>query len=72
MNETNSLVASVMEKLPEIRAIQVQQKDTAAWNSLTDERRTEVTPAHLSVTNKHCVSVLTSYMCCFLCYIVVP
>jgi ubiquitin conjugation factor E4 B len=42
MNETNSLVASVMEKLPEIRAIQVQQKDGATWNSLTDDRRTEV------------------------------
>ena len=42
MNETNSLIASVMEKLPEIRQAQVQVADTQTWAALTDEQREQI------------------------------
>eukprot|EP00611_Tribonema_gayanum_P019689 TRINITY_DN3451_c0_g1_i4.p1 TRINITY_DN3451_c0_g1~~TRINITY_DN3451_c0_g1_i4.p1 ORF type:complete len:754 (+),score=251.32 TRINITY_DN3451_c0_g1_i4:167-2263(+) len=42
MNETNSLVTNVMEKLLEIRTIQVQQQDGATWGALPEERRNEI------------------------------
>lgn len=42
MNETNSLIASVMEKLPEIRQAQVQRADTQQWGALTDEQREQI------------------------------
>lgn len=43
MNESNSLVASVMEKLPEVRAVQLQMRDPAQWGGLTEEQRNEIT-----------------------------
>lgn len=43
MNETNSLIASVMEKLPEIRQAQVQMANGEAWGSLSDEQREMIT-----------------------------
>ncbi|CAM9661247.1 unnamed protein product [Discosporangium mesarthrocarpum] len=46
MNECNNLVASVMEKLPEIRTVQLQLKDPAAWGALTEERRSEIMERH--------------------------
>lgn len=42
MNESNSLVASVMEKLPEVRAVQLQMRDPAEWGALTEEQRNEI------------------------------
>lgn len=42
MNETNSLIASVMEKLPEIRQAQVQIADSQQWGALTDEQREQI------------------------------
>jgi ubiquitin conjugation factor E4 B len=39
MNETNSLIASIMEKLPEIRTSQLQMADSQQWAALTDEQR---------------------------------
>jgi len=42
MNETNSLIASVMEKLPQIREAQLQQADAQQWGALTDEQREQM------------------------------
>mgnify|MGYP000962474614 CR=1 FL=1 len=39
MNETNSLISSVMEKLISIRNIQLQISNTTEWNRLSEERR---------------------------------
>eukprot|EP00903_Cladosiphon_okamuranus_P021833 g20076.t1 len=72
MNESNSLVASVMEKLPEVRAVQLQMGDPAQWGGLTEEQRNEITERHdenerslksnLSLCNEtlHMVAYLTS------------
>lgn len=43
MNETNSLIASVMEKLPEIRLAQLQRADPQQWSALSDEERDQIT-----------------------------
>lgn len=43
MNETNSLIASVMEKLPEIRLAQIQRADPQQWGALSDEEREQIT-----------------------------
>ena len=43
MNETNSLIASVMEKLPEIRQAQLQMANGPQWGALTDEQREQIT-----------------------------
>lgn len=43
MNETNSLIASVMEKLPEIRQAQVQMGASEQWGALSDEQRETIT-----------------------------
>ncbi|CAM9326030.1 unnamed protein product, partial [Heterosigma akashiwo] len=42
MNETNALVASVMEKLPEIRQAQLRMKNVVEWLGLTDQEKQEV------------------------------
>ena len=42
MNETNSLIASVMEKLPEIRQAQLQIADAQQWATLTEEQREQI------------------------------
>lgn len=72
MNETNSSVAAVMEKLAEIRTTQEMQRDTAGWGALTEERRTELeerfaaaereVKSHLSLCNEtlYMLSYLTS------------
>jgi ubiquitin conjugation factor E4 B len=39
MNETNQLIATVMEKLPEIRTAQVQIADAQQWAALPEEQR---------------------------------
>ena len=39
MNETNSLIVTVMEMLPEIRRVQLQMANAQEWASLTDEQR---------------------------------
>jgi ubiquitin conjugation factor E4 B len=41
MNETNALVASVMEKLPEIRQTQQLQRDPAGWGAMNEEARNQ-------------------------------
>ncbi|CAM9621268.1 unnamed protein product [Scytosiphon promiscuus] len=72
MNESNSLVASVMEKLPEVRAVQLQMRDPAQWGAMSEAQRNEVTERHdenerslksnLSLCNEtlHMVAYLTS------------
>jgi ubiquitin conjugation factor E4 B len=56
MNETNALVASVMEKLPEIRNVQVQQRDPS-WATLTEEQRNQV--AHTAFADECVDDALT-------------
>lgn len=46
MNETNSLVASMMEKLPEIRTLQLQQQDARSWGALTAQQQEETMARH--------------------------
>eukprot|EP00904_Undaria_pinnatifida_P013657 jgi/Undpi1/9421/HiC_scaffold_27.g11878.m1 len=72
MNESNSLVAAVMEKLPEVRAVQLQMRDPAQWGAMTETQRNEVSERHqenerslksnLSLCNEtlHMVTYLTS------------
>ena len=42
MNETNNLIASVMKDLPEVKRIQLLQKDATAWSALGEEQQKEV------------------------------
>jgi len=42
MNETNTLIANVMQKLPEIRNAQEQMKNTAEWGRLSEEEQEQV------------------------------
>ena len=46
VNETNSLIATCMEKLPEIRRVQAQMSDLAAWGALSDEERERISERH--------------------------
>ena len=46
VNETNSLIATCMEKLPEIRRVQFQMKDLAGWAELGEEQREEISSRH--------------------------
>jgi len=46
MNETNSLIASVMEKLPEIRKVQTKMADATSWASLSEEERETLSSRH--------------------------
>lgn len=46
MNEMNSLIASVMEKLPAIRTVQVQMTQTTVWGALSEEDRETITSRH--------------------------
>ena len=42
MNETNSLISSVMEKLVSIRNIQQQMSNTTEWNSRPEDQREQI------------------------------
>jgi ubiquitin conjugation factor E4 B len=46
MNEMNSLIASVMEKLPEIRRVQVQMRNPTEWNAMPEEERETISSRH--------------------------
>eukprot|EP00624_Nannochloropsis_granulata_P005194 evm.model.NODE_36750_length_17179_cov_27.146574.1 len=46
MNETNALVASAMEKLPEIRQVQQQMKELATWAAIPEQSRNELLERH--------------------------
>lgn len=46
MNENNSLIASVMEKLHEIRRVQVQLSNPQEWASLSEEQRETINSRH--------------------------
>jgi len=46
MNETNALVASVMEKLPEIRQVQQQMKELETWGAMAEQTRNELLERH--------------------------
>jgi len=46
VNETNSLIATCMEKLPEIRRVQNQMNDPRGWAELGEERREEIGSRH--------------------------
>jgi ubiquitin conjugation factor E4 B len=42
INETNTLIATVMQKLPEIREAQEKMKDTQAWGRLAEDQQSQV------------------------------
>jgi ubiquitin conjugation factor E4 B len=42
MNETNTLIATVMQKLPEIREAQIKMKNTLEWNSISEDEQTQI------------------------------
>jgi len=46
VNETNGLIASVIEKLPEIKRTQDQMKNPQQWTSLTEEQRETISSRH--------------------------
>lgn len=46
MNETNSLITNVMEKLPVIRRIQDQMSNNEEWTSLSEDQRMVITNRH--------------------------
>jgi ubiquitin conjugation factor E4 B len=46
LNETNALVSSVMDKLQEIRATQIQMGSGQEWSSLSAETRSQITDRH--------------------------
>jgi len=46
VNETNSLIATCMEKLPEIRRVQLQMNDPSSWGQLSEEERDEIGSRH--------------------------
>lgn len=46
MNEMNSLIAKVMEKLPEIRRVQVLRSNPTEWNALPEEERETLSSRH--------------------------
>lgn len=43
INETNTLIATVMQKLPEIRSTQEKMSNTLEWGRLTEEERSMMT-----------------------------
>jgi ubiquitin conjugation factor E4 B len=43
MNETNTLIATVMQKLPEIREAQEKMKNTQEWGRLSEEEQSQIT-----------------------------
>ena len=43
INETNQLISTVMQKLPEIKSAQEQMADTEEWGRLTEEEQSDVT-----------------------------
>jgi len=46
MNEMNSLIVTVMEKLPEIRRVQLQMSNAQEWSSLSEEVRETTSSRH--------------------------
>ncbi|GKZ00388.1 hypothetical protein MPSEU_000991800 [Mayamaea pseudoterrestris] len=42
MNETNTLIATVMQKLPEIRVAQEQMKNPQEWSQLSSDEQTQI------------------------------
>lgn len=64
MNESNALVASVMEKLPEVRAVQLQMRDPAQWGAMSETEQNELserwaeTWAHFESTASACIQAL--------------
>jgi len=43
INETNTLIATIMQKLPEIREAQMKMKNPAEWGQLSEEQREQLT-----------------------------
>jgi ubiquitin conjugation factor E4 B len=43
INETNTLIATVMQKLPEIRTTQEEQRNTQEWSRLSEEEQNDRT-----------------------------
>ena len=46
MNEMNSLIVTVMEKLPEMRTVQIQMGNPQEWAALSEEDRERITSRH--------------------------
>jgi len=42
MNETNNLISTVMQKLPEIRQAQVQMKNAEDWSRLSEDEQNQI------------------------------
>ena len=42
MNETNTLIATVMQKLPEIREAQEQMRNTEEWGRLSEDQQNQI------------------------------
>lgn len=42
MNETNTLIATVMQKLPEIREAQLKMKNAQEWGALNEEQQKQI------------------------------
>ena len=42
MNETNTLIATVMQKLPEIREAQEKMKQSAEWSRLSEDEQSQI------------------------------
>lgn len=58
MNESNALVASVMEKLPEVRIVQQQMRDATQWGAMTEAQRNEVTERYNTLNMSLCGKLL--------------
>jgi ubiquitin conjugation factor E4 B len=43
INETNQLISTVMQKLPEIKSAQEQMANAAEWGALTEEEQSDAT-----------------------------
>lgn len=46
MNEMNSLIVTVMEKLPEIRRVQLHMANSQEWGALPEEERETISSRH--------------------------
>jgi len=46
MNEMNSLIVTVMEKLPEIRRVQLQMANPTEWGAVPEEERETISSRH--------------------------
>lgn len=46
MNETNNLISTIMQKLPEIRQAQETMRNTAEWGQMSEDQQNDFTSRH--------------------------